>query len=106
MGNVVEFPTNSVAESALRGSLESQVHRLEEMYEKLDALHAEMHDMEKDCNQLEFEFDYNLSKYAKRVGAENVEVEFLGYTSRHIVSVDADGGSLTLTIDEGVLDED
>ena len=106
MGNVVAFPSNSVAESALRSSLEGQIHRMEEMYDKLDALHAEMYDLEKDCQQLEFEYDYNLSKYATKVGAENVDVEFLSYTTRHIVSVDADGEKFSLTLDPEVFNED
>jgi hypothetical protein len=106
MGKVVDFPSNSVAESTLRNSLEGQCRQLDDLYETLDALHSQMHKLEKDCSQLEYEYDLNLSKYATKVGAENVEVVFMGYTSRHIISVDAEGENFSLTLDPEVLSED
>tara|TARA_R110000822_G_scaffold93281_1_gene214689 strand:- start:2257 stop:2577 length:321 start_codon:yes stop_codon:yes gene_type:complete len=106
MGNVVNFPTNTVAENVLRNSLTNQMQKLEDLYESLDALHHQMHEMEKTCNELEYSYDQNLCKYANIVGTDSVEVEFMGYTSRHIVSVDADGGNIKLTIDENMCNED
>jgi hypothetical protein len=55
---------------------------------------------------MEYEFDKNLGRYADKVGTENVEVQFLGYTSRHMVSIDADGENFTLTIQEDMFNED
>jgi len=106
MGNVVNFPTNTVAENVLRNSLTNQMEQLDELYESLDALHHQMHELEKTCNELEYSYDQNLCKYANIVGTDSVEVEFMGYTSRHIVSVDADGANIKLTIDEDMCRED
>ncbi len=106
MGNVVNFPTNTTAENVLRSSLTNQMQKLEDLYESLDALHLEMHEREKTCSELEYSYDQNLCKYANIVGTDSVEVEFMGYTSRHIVSVDADGGNIKLTIDENMCNED
>lgn len=106
MGNVVNFPTNTVAENVLRNSLTNQMDQLDELYDSLDALHHQMHELEKTCNELEYSYDQNLCKYANKVGTENVEVHFMGYTSRHIVSVDADGTNIKLTIDEDMCRED
>ena len=106
MGKVVEFPTSTVSENMLRGTLTTQMNKLDEIYDSLDAIHHQMHEMEKDCHELEYCYDQNLCKYANLVGADNIEIEFLGYTSRHIVSVDADGTNIRLTIDEGMCNDD
>ena len=106
MGRVIEFPTSTISENMLRGTLTTQMNKLEELYESLDAIHHQMHEMEKTCSELEYCYDQNLCKYANAVGTDNVEVEFMGYTSRHIVSVDADGGNIKLTIDENMCNED
>jgi hypothetical protein len=55
---------------------------------------------------MELAYDQDLGRYADKVGTENVEVQFLGYTSRHIVSIDADGENFTLTIQEDMFNED
>ncbi len=106
MGNVLEFPSNTVAADALRNNLVRQIDDLEDMYDVLDALHAKLHDLEKMCNEMELSYDQDLGRYADKVGTENVEVQFLGYTSRHIVSIDADGENFTLTIQEDMFNED
>jgi len=106
MGNVLEFPSNTVAADALRNSLVRQIDDLDDIYEVLDALHLKMHDLEKQCNEMELSYDQDLGRYADKVGTENVEVQFLGYTSRHIVSIDADGENFTLTIQEDMFNED
>lgn len=106
MGNVLEFPSNTVAADALRNSLVRQIDDLDDIYDILDALHGKMHELEKQCNELELSYDQDLGRYADKVGTENVEVQFLGYTSRHIVSVDADGENFTLTIQEDMFNED
>ena len=106
MGNVLEFPSNTVAADALRNSLVRQIDDLDDIYEVLDALHLKMHDLEKQCNDMELSYDQDLGRYADKVGTENVEVQFLGYTSRHIVSIDADGENFTLTIQEDMFNED
>ena len=106
MGKVIEFPTSSISENMLRGTLTTQMNKLDELYESLDAIHHRMHEMEKACNELEYCYDQNLCKYANAVGTDNVEIEFLGYTSRHIVSVDADGTNIKLTIDENMCNDD
>ena len=106
MGNVIEFPSNTVAADALRNGLVRQIDDLDGIYEVLDALHAKMHDLEKQCNEMELAYDQDLGRYADKVGTENVEVQFLGYTSRHIVSIDADGENFTLTIQEDMFNED
>ena len=106
MSNVLEFPSNTVAGDALRNSLVRQIDDLEDIYDILDALHGKMHDLEKQANEMEYTYDKELSRYADKVGSENVEVQFLGYTSRHIVSVDADGENFTLIIQEELLNED
>mgnify|MGYP001578750239 FL=1 len=106
MGNVLEFPSNTVAADALRNSLVRQIDDLDDIYEVLDALHLKMHELEKQCNEMELSYDQDLGRYADKVGTENVEVQFLGYTSRHIVSIDADGENFTLTIQEDMFNED
>tara|TARA_R110000744_G_scaffold48827_1_gene106353 strand:- start:563 stop:883 length:321 start_codon:yes stop_codon:yes gene_type:complete len=106
MSNVLTFPASDAAETNLRNQMNKQVESLEDIYELLDAMHSKMHDLEKECAEIEVEFDANLEKYARKVGVQNVEVEFLGYTSRHKVSIDADGENFTLAIQEGILDED
>ena len=47
MGRVIEFPTSTISENMLRGTLTTQMNKLEELYESLDALHHQMHEMEK-----------------------------------------------------------
>ena len=106
MGNVLEFPSNTVAADALRNSLVRQIDDLDDIYEVLDALHLKIHELEKQCNEMELSYDQDLGRYADKVGTENVEVQFLGYTSRHIVSIDADGENFTLTIQEDMFNED
>ena len=106
MGNVLQFPSNTVAADSLRNNLVRQIEELDDIYDVLDALHLKMHDLEKMCNEMEYEFDKDLGRYADKVGTENVEVQFLGYTSRHMVSVDADGKNFTLTIQEDMFNED
>ena len=106
MSNILEFPSNTVAADALRNSLVRQIDDLDDIYEVLDALHLKMHDLEKQCNEMELSYDQDLGRYADKVGTENVEVQFLGYTSRHIVSIDADGENFTLTIQEDMFNED
>jgi hypothetical protein len=106
MGNVVQFPSNTVAADALRNHLVQKIDELDALYEVLDALHLKLHELEQHCSKLEYSFDTALSRYADKVGSENVEVQFLGYTSRHIVSIDADGQNFTLTIAEDILNED
>ena len=106
MGNILEFPSNTVAADALRNGLVRQIDDLDDIYEVLDALHLKMHDLEKQCNEMELSYDQDLGRYADKVGTENVEVQFLGYTSRHVVSIDADGENFTLTIQEDLFNED
>ena len=106
MGNVIDFPSNTVAADALRNGLVRQIDDLDDIYEVLDALHLKMHEMEKQCNEMELSYDQDLGRYADKVGTENVEVQFLGYTSRHMVSIDADGENFTLTIQEDLFNED
>ena len=106
MSNVLTFPTSDAAETKLRHQMSTQVDDLDDIYEILDALHGKMHDLEKECAEIEVQFDINLEKNARKVGVENVEVQFLGYTSRHMVSVDADGENFTLTIQEDMFNED
>ena len=108
MGKIVAFPNRNaeVAVTALKNSLMLQTEELDNIYDVLDALHGKLHELEKTCSAMELEYDKSISRYADRVGPENVEVEFLGYTSRHIVSVDADGENFTLTIQEDVCNED
>jgi len=106
MGNVLEFPSNTVAADALRNTLVRQIDDLDDIYEVLDAPHGKMHELEKQCNEMELAYDQDLGRYADKVGTENVEVQFLGYTSRHMVSIDADGENFTLTIQEDMFNED
>lgn len=106
MGNILEFPSNTVAADALRNGLVRQIDDLDDIYEVLDALHGKMHELEKQCNEMELSYDQDLGRYADKVGTENVEVQFLGYTSRHVVSIDADGENFTLTIQEDMFNED
>ena len=106
MGNVLNFPSNTVAADALRNNLVRQIDDLDDIYEVLDALHLKMHELEKQCNEMELSYDQDLGRYADKVGTENVEVQFLGYTSRHMVSIDADGENFTLTIQEDLFNED
>jgi hypothetical protein len=106
MGNVIEFPSNTVAADALRNNLVRQIDDLDDIYDVLDALHGKMHELEKQCNEMELAYDLDLGRYADKVGTENVEVQFLGYTSRHMVSIDADGENFTLTIQEDMFNED
>ena len=106
MGSVVAFPTKEITENALRDTLSVCAEELDELYAELDELHSKLHDLELRCNRVELAYDEKLTKYAKRVGAENVEVEFIAYTSRHIVAVDPEAGSMQLILVEEEQDED
>jgi hypothetical protein len=99
MGNVIDFPSNTVAADALRNGLVRQIDDLDDIYDVLDALHGKMHELEKQCNEMELAYDLDLGRYADKV-------QFLGYTSRHMVSIDADGENFTLTIQEDMFNED
>ena len=107
MGNILEFPSNTVAADALRNNLVRQIDDLDDMYDVLDALHGKMHELEKQCNEMELSYDQDLGRYADKVGTENVEVQFLGYTSRHYgIRLMQTGRTSHLTIQEDMFNED
>ena len=106
MGKVVEFPTKAAAAQTLKHALHGKIEKLDKLYDDLDALHSQLHNLEKECIKLEYDFDCALGKYANVVGVENIEIEFLGYTSRHMVTIDPEDASLKIIIDEELPFED
>lgn len=101
MGKVLQFPTKEVKIEALMEALDRTIDELDESYEELDILHHQMHELEKECNQKEYIFDYNLAHYAESVGVENVPIRFFGYTTRHRLHVDFDNDIYQLELFDG-----
>jgi|TARA_B110000908_G_C10100747_1_gene378458 hypothetical protein len=95
MGNVVEFPTEARGE-VMFNNLKTQVENLEERYQVLDAMHAEMNSLEHELKTLEKDYDVALRAYGQVVGDNNIEVGFFEYSTLSILEVDADKDEITI----------
>ena len=91
MGNVVDFPVQSVKLKQLSEQLEKGVTDLEFKYNELDTLHDMLHMREQEAGQLEKDFDVVIKQYIDEVGIENTPALWLTYSRSCIVKAKAEG---------------
>jgi hypothetical protein len=91
MGDVVDFPVQSIKLKQLTEQLEKGVTDLEFKYNELDTLHDMLHMREQEAGQLEKEFDVIIKQYIDEVGIENTPALWLTYSRSCIVKAKAEG---------------
>ena len=100
MSKILEFPTTGRKSEVLREQLLKQTTSLDEMYEELDDLHAQLHDLEELASLSEKHFDIVLKQYVALVGVGNLEVELLGYSQNtKVVPVEDSEGRPSFAIE-------
>lgn len=91
MGDIVDFPVQSVKLKQLSEQLEKGVTDLEFKYNELDTLHDMLHMREQEAGQLEKDFDVIIKEYIDEVGIENTPALWLTYSRSCIVKAKAEG---------------
>jgi hypothetical protein len=94
MSNIVAFPTKTVQKQSKVGTLRTKMENLQKMlekrYDKLVELTLEMDKVADDCDDFESKYEIILTEYAERVGAGNVELKYLDYSSEVEINFDAE----------------
>jgi septum formation topological specificity factor MinE len=106
MSNIIKFPTKNTYQGSLYHQLRDFHDQMDEIYTVIDNHHYNLNNSIGVAQTLETEYDEVLAKYVKLVGAEDVEVRMLQYSSNAIVEVDADEGTFNIRWGNGEGDED
>jgi len=88
MSKVLEFKR---PRSGLVEELEKNIENMEELYAAYDRLQGVMLDLEEKIDLEEFFFNQKLMKYKTEVGADNVPVRYLNYSTEILVIQTEDG---------------
>jgi len=88
MSKVLEFKR---PRSGLVEELEKNIENMEELYAAYDRLQGVMLDLEEKIDLEEFFFNQKLMKYKNEVGADNVPVRYLNYSTEILVIQTEDG---------------
>jgi len=88
MSKVLEFKR---PRSGLVEELEKNIENMEELYAAYDRLQGVMIDIEEKIDLEEFFFNQKLMKYKNEVGADNVPVRYLNYSTEILVIQTEDG---------------
>jgi len=88
MSNVVQFKNLG---TILKEQLMKNIQELEEVYQGLDLAVDAITKLEGIAEELEFNYNKMLRKYATEVGEENVEIGLLDYATEVEVIVDLEG---------------
>jgi hypothetical protein len=90
MSKVIEFPTSERKAVALLQQLESSAEDLEELYQTLDALHAQLHEAEETAERVEATYNKNMREYVKHVPIAEVPLVLMQYSSEARMSMSED----------------
>ena len=96
--SVVPFPGKKKA-ALLRERLNERIQELQYLYDTLNRCHEIMNKVEYDANCIEHEYNSTLAEYVKEVGAENLEVGYLEYSTEALVQLKEDG-TFTVTFQD------
>lgn len=88
MSKVLEFKR---PRSGLVEELEKNIENMEELYAAYDRLQGVMLDLEEKIDLEEFFFNQKLMKYKNEVGADNVPIRYLNYSTEILVIQTEDG---------------
>ena len=91
MGDVVDFPVQSVKLEQLKEQKEKAVGDLEFKYDELDTLHDMLNQREQEANELEKSYDVILKEYVDEVGIKDTPALWLTYSRSCAVKAIADG---------------
>lgn len=91
MGDVVDFPVQSVKLEQLKEQIEKAVGDLEFKYDELDTLHDMLNQREQEANELEKSYDVILKEYVDEVGIKDTPALWLTYSRSCAVKAIADG---------------
>ena len=91
MGDVVDFPVQSVKLEQLKEQIEKAVGDLEFKYDELDTLHDMLNQREQEANELEKSYDAILKEYVDEVGIKDTPALWLTYSRSCAVKAIADG---------------
>ena len=79
-GNVVQFPVHGKRQQ-LEIKLTNLQRMLDARYKHLNEILEEMNKIEKSCDNLETKYNKILLDYGKRIGPENVDREYLDFST-------------------------
>ena len=88
MSKVLEFKK---PRSALVEELEKNIENMEELYAAYDRLQGVMIEIEEKIDLEEFFYNQKLMKYKNEVGADNVPIRYLNYSTEIVVIQTEDG---------------
>jgi hypothetical protein len=110
MGDVVQFPVAKVQKDNKVGTCRIKMANLQKMldkrYDRLHELTLEMEKVSDDCDKCEKDYEVVLTEYANRVGAGNVEIKYLDYSSEVEILFDADTNNFKITHIEPEIETD
>lgn len=96
MSNVIDFNSRKKYEgSEIERRLERLMHTLDEIYAHIQDVNSGLDKMESESQRVEEAFDSVLKEYADQVGADNIPVEYLNYSS-FAIPVIKDNGDMEL----------
>lgn len=99
MNEVIEFPLKR----ALESKIEDQMKVLDVLYNELEAHHVMLNNLEINANNIEKIYNKLLATYAKTVGADNIPLGYLHYSTDARISL---GENNQFQITFGPQDED
>ena len=96
MGQVIDFASRQRSPKdpetrALVDRLHTLQETLTEVWQHLDDAHANLNFMEEECGKLEKFYDEVILELAKKIGSENMPVEFLNYSRNAVPELQSDG---------------
>ena len=91
MGKVLEFPSQEKITRDLHKVLEEYTIKLETAYNIMDEMHKKLAELETDVSQQEEDYNRYLGTYISLVGAENVPIHLLSYSSSVSMVKNEDG---------------
>lgn len=106
MSNIIKFPTKTGSQGDLYHQLRGFHDQMDKVYTVIDKHHYDLSKLIEAAQILETEYDKVLAKYVDIVGADDVEVQMLQYSSNAIVEVDADQGTFNIRWGSGEEEEE
>lgn len=91
MGKVLEFPSQQKVTRDLNKVLKEYTIKLETAYNVIDEMHKKLAELETAVTKQEEDYNRYLGTYISFVGAENVPLEFLSYSTSISMIKNEDG---------------
>ena len=91
MGKVLEFPSQKKVTRDLIKILDEYVVKLESAYNVIDEMHKKLAELETEVTKHEEDYNRYLGTYISLVGAENVPLQLLSYSSSISMIKNEDG---------------